>query len=274
MANSSVWRGVQTPHKPAERRYGIRVVLLAVAVSIVGIPFGWLTHEVVTDGPFTAFDEGFAVELHERIAPNDAWVAAAEGVSFLGKPIVLFVVVGGPCVWLLRHRAYKLVLFLVVTSLGGGLVDTVVKLAVGRPRPSLDEPVATAFGKSFPSGHSMSSVICYGALYLVFASFLRDGWRRLVAAVAVVLPLTIGLSRLALGVHFVSDVVGGFLLGIAWLCASVAAFELYRIDRGRRSTEALHEGIEPEEAADVIESGDHGPHSPLRTDAWTTVADR
>jgi undecaprenyl-diphosphatase len=63
--------------------------------------------------------------------------------------------------------------------------------------------------------------------------------------------MAIGFSRLTLGVHYVSDVLGGYVLGAAWLLASVAAFEIWREDRGRRPTKPLEEGVEPEEAKAV-----------------------
>jgi undecaprenyl-diphosphatase len=62
------------------------------------------------------------------------------------------------------------------------------------------------------------------------------------------LVLAIGASRLLLGVHFLSDVVGGYLLGLAWLCGATAAFETWRVERGRRPSHPLVEGVEPEEA--------------------------
>ncbi len=67
--------------------------------------------------------------------------------------------------------------------------------------------------------------------------------------------LAIGFSRLALGVHYVSDVLGGYALGAAWLVGSVAAFEIWREDRGRRRTHPLEEGVEPEEAEVLVDTG-------------------
>ncbi len=237
----------------AAERFSLRIVLLIAAVSLTGIPFGLLLHQVVTDGPFTALDDDVAQDLHRHVVGNDAAVDALQVISFLGKSTFLFAVVGLLGAWLLRNGATKLVVFLAVTCIGGGLVDTWVKLAVGRPRPDLDEPVASALGKSFPSGHSMSSTICYGAVYLVLAPVLSRRHRRIALAVAIALPLAIGFSRLALGVHFVSDVLGGFVLGLAWLIASVAAFETWREERGRRTTAPVVEGVEPEEGRDLVE---------------------
>ena len=109
-------------------------------------------------------------------------------------------------------------------------------------------------GKLLPNGHSMQAVVCYGALLLVFLPMLH-GWQRRAATIATVtLILAIGFSRLSLGVHFVSDVLGGYALGAAWLVASVAAFEIWREDRGRRPTRPIEEGVEPEESRELVAS--------------------
>ena len=233
-------------------RYELRATLFGLAIVLVGIPFGLLLHQVTTDGPLTALDDSAARWLNVRVHDDDLAIALLQVVSFLGKPIFLALAVGLPGLWILRHGGRKLALFLAVTCIGGGIVDTLVKLAVGRPRPVLDQPITEAFNHSFPSGHSMGAVFCYGALAVVFGPMLGDGARRRAYAAVVVLCLAIGFSRLALGVHFISDVVGGFVLGAAWLSASVAAFEIWREDRGRRPTHPLTEGVEPEESEDLV----------------------
>jgi membrane-associated phospholipid phosphatase len=235
-------------------RYELRILLFALALALVGIPFGFLLHQVATHGPLTGFDEDGAAWLNRQFHDREGAIAALEAISFLGKPIFLFFAVGVPVLWLLRHGGNKLAIFLAVTCLGGGLVDTIVKVAVGRPRPQVEEPILEAFGKSFPSGHSMQAVVCYGALLLVFLPLL-DGWkRRLAIGAALTLMLLIGFSRLTLGVHFVSDVLGGYALGAAWLMASVAAFEIWREDRGRRPSHPIEEGVEPEESRELVQS--------------------
>lgn len=69
------------------------------------------------------------------------------------------------------------------------------------------------------------------------------------------LIVLIGFSRLSLGVHYVSDVLGGYVLGAAWLIASVAAFEIWREERGRPRTRPLEHGVEPEEGEALVETG-------------------
>ena len=180
--------------------------------------------------------------------PEHRAVDGLQVISFLGKPPFLYAVITVAAAFAWRRGRWRLVVFLVVTPIGGGVVDTLVKIAVDRPRPIVDHPVATALGKSFPSGHAMSSTVTYGALLVVFLPVLAPHLRRVAVGAVVVLVLAIGASRLLLGVHFVSDVVGGYVLGLAWLSGAVAVFETWRVDDGRRRSDPLREGIEPEAA--------------------------
>ena len=232
-------------------RYELRALLFGLAIALVGIPFGLLLHQVTNDGPLTAFDEDGAAWLNRRVHDHDLLVAAMKAISFTGKPIFLVFSIGIPGAWVLHRGGRKLALFLAVTCLGGGAIDTIVKVAVGRPRPTVDEPITEAFGKSFPSGHSMQAVVCYGALLLVVLPMLSRRWHAAAIWSTSTLILLIGFSRLTLGVHYVSDVLGGYVLGAAWLAASVAAFEIWREERHRRPTRPLEEGVEPEEASVV-----------------------
>ena len=237
-----------------DQLYGLRLTLFAIAFLLVFIPFGFLLREVLGKGPLVRFDTAAARHLHEWVRDSPVAVWALKAVTLLGKPIWLFVVTAPAVLYCWHRKHFRLALFLVVTTLGGGLLDTAVKVAVDRPRPSLVAPIATAYGKSFPSGHAMSSVVVYGSLLLVFFPVLSRPWRRRCVAGVVVLVLVIGFSRLALGVHYISDVLGGYVLGLAWLAASTAAFSIWRVERGRRPVEPM-EGLEPEAARDL--SPDH-----------------
>jgi len=244
---SGLWR-----LNPAER-YGLRLTLLATALALVGIPFGVLTEQVIRRGRLTHWDTSIAEHLHNVVRGHPLAVDALQALSFLGKPIFLLFAVGGPVIWLWFRHSRRLAVFLVVTSVTGSLVDSAVKLVVRRPRPTFKDPIAHAFGKSFPSGHTMSSTICYGALLLVFLPVASRRWRPVAVGFVVTLVAAIGTSRLALGVHYFTDVLGGAVLGVAWLTASTAAFETWRVERGRPRTKPLKEGVEPEEAERLLE---------------------
>lgn len=235
-------------------RYELRVLLFGLAFSLLAIPFGLMLHQVLSDGPVTTWDEDWANQLNEAFHDHPLAVDVLEVVSFTGKPIFLVFAIGLPGLWILRRGGRKLAVFLAVTCIGGGLVDTIVKVAVGRPRPQVDNPIHTAYGNSFPSGHSYQAVNCYGALLLVLLPLIPERHRVKAIVGTALFALSIGLSRLALGVHYVSDVIGGFALGGAWLAVSVAAFEIWREDRGKRHTHVLEEGVEPEETAQLSEA--------------------
>lgn len=228
------------------QRYGLRLTLFALAILLVAVPFGFLLREVTTEGPLTELDTAAANELHEEVRDSPGLVDALQAVSFLGSPLWFYVVIPAAAFYLWRQGHARLALFLVVTTLLGGVIDTIVKEMVARPRPSLEQPVATAQGKSFPSGHSMTAMVAYGALLLVFLPEIPRRWRVPLTVAALVLVLAIGGTRLALGVHYITDVIGGFVLGLAWLFASTAAFSIWKVERGKSRVE-VSEGLAPEE---------------------------
>jgi membrane-associated phospholipid phosphatase len=155
-------------------------------------------------------------------------------------------VLGLVVVWLLWRRLPRLALFVVITAAGSSLLNAVVKTSVHRLRPVLTDPVAHEPGLSFPSGHAQAAIVGYAVLLLVFLPVLHGIWRRLAAAFAVLMVLAIGFSRIALGVHYLSDLVGGYVLGAAWVASMTALFNTLRIERGRRPV-SVTEGLEPEQ---------------------------
>ena len=229
-------------------RFGLRVALLAIALVLVGVPFGLLLEQVKTNGPLVRVDTYAANHLHGWVLAHP-WVETAMRVlSFLGSPPWFYLLIGGAALfWWLRGHHRRLSLYLLVTGLVGGVVDTVVKVAVNRDRPSLEHPIATAHGQSFPSGHTMLATYGYGALLLAFLPLLPGRLHRPAIGAWLLMVALIAFSRLGLGVHFISDVLGGFVLGLAWLVAMTAAFSIWRVERGKPPVEPT-EGLEPEVA--------------------------
>lgn len=201
--------------------------------------------------PLEGVDHGLAADLNRVVASRPILVRSLRFVSVLGSYGVLGWLVAIASVLLIVRRMYWLGGYLVVTGVGAIVLDPTLKLAVGRLRPVVADPVAVGGGNSFPSGHSLGSIIVYGALLLVFAPAMPPRVRRAVTVAVGVLVAAIGFSRLALGVHFLSDVVGAWCLGVAWLGLTAYAFELRRRERGRRVTAPLAEGLEPEAAKDL-----------------------
>ena len=234
-------RKVRARLDPAQR-YGLRVALAGLAIVIVAVLFSALTFDVLGRGRLARFDTGVAESMNDMTHHHDWAVTALLAISWLGRPPVLALWVVASIVHVWRCGRHRLAVFLAVTPLGGGIVVVAVKLAVDRPRPVVDVPVAAAFGPSFPSGHAMSSLVTYGALLLVFLPRFGSRARSWLCGATVLLVLAIGCSRLLLGVHFVTDVVGGYLLGAAWLAGATAASAAWRADRGRRLGSPPSEG--------------------------------
>ena len=228
------------------RLYSQRAALLLVAAVLVAVPFFTLLFQVVAEGPLTRLDGRLADRLNEAVHANPTALNVLKVVTLFGStPLLTLVTVAA--VWFVMARGrQRLGTFLVVTAVGGALLNTLVKLAVARPRPVVDHEIATAFGKSFPSGHAMSSTVIYGALLVALLPMLQRRHRTAAVMGVVVLVLAVGTSRLLLGVHFLSDVLGGFVLGLAWLAGSIALFETWRAEEGRPRTNPVAEGVEPE----------------------------
>jgi undecaprenyl-diphosphatase len=149
-------------------------------------------------------------------------------LSFIGSTPVWLALFTALVAWLLWRRLPRLALYVVVTVVGSSALNQVVKHAVHRARPVLPDPVAHANGLSFPSGHAQAALVGSAVLLLVFLPWLRGAWRAVAFAVGAILTVGIGFSRVALGVHYVSDVLAGYVLGAAWVIAMTAAFNALR----------------------------------------------
>jgi membrane-associated phospholipid phosphatase len=217
-------------------RLDVRVVLAAVSLALLVFPFG-LTLLLVEDrwAPLLRLDRGARDSLHRYAVARPGFVAAMQLISNSGSGAVWAVVLTLSVGWLLWRRLPRLALFVVITAAGSSLLNVMVKTAVHRLRPVLADPVARARGLSFPSAHAQGAVAGYEVLLLVLVPILYGPWRRVVVTYAVLAVLAIGFSRIALGVHYPSDVWGGFMLGAAWVAAMAAAFNVTAVNRQRRA---------------------------------------
>jgi undecaprenyl-diphosphatase len=133
-------------------------------------------------------------------------------------------------IWLVwRRAAWWTALWLVGTVAVGTAVQQAVKVAVGRVRPRWPDPVDSAHYAAFPSGHAMTAmVVCGLLLWLLHTSGVGRTLFRTVLAVAVVSVVGVGLTRVWLGVHWVTDVLGGWLMGATLVAVAVAAHQRWR----------------------------------------------
>lgn len=212
--------------EPTSRR-DVRVVLAAVSLALLTVPFG-LTVLLVEDrwAPLLRVDDGARDSLHGYVLTHPGFLAAMRLISGSGSAAAWIVVLTLVAAWLLWRRLPRLVVFVVITAAGSSLLNVLVKTAVHRLRPVVTHPVALAHGLSFPSAHAQAAVVGYAVLLLVFLPILQGAWRRCAVTCAVVAVSAIGFSRVALGVHYVTDVAGGYVLGAAWVAAMMAVFNV------------------------------------------------
>ncbi|MFH5823461.1 phosphatase PAP2 family protein [Georgenia sp. AZ-5] len=222
----------------AGRFGGLNLVGL-VAVVLGALPFLTLLALVEQRWPpLRELDTAVAQGLNDLIAPHPVAVQALGIASEAGGGATAGFIMALAVLWLLIRRQRRLAAYGAVTGIGLGVLVPISKALIGRSRPEVPlRVVELPTNASFPSGHAMASVVVWGALALVGLSALPPWRRRLLLKAAALLVAIVGFTRLALGVHFVSDVLAGWALGTAWLAVTTAAF--------RRWLRYRHDSITP-----------------------------
>jgi len=185
----------------------------------------WLFYQIADalagDGRLVAFDHraAFWIEGHN----NDVGEQIALAISLLGNQL-LYPLLGLIALGYLFRREWSRAFLIIVASGGGALLNEVLKPRFQRGRPIFASEFKVD-GTSFPSGHAMAAFIGWGVLaYLVAAHVHHARARRIIFTSAMFLILLIGLTRIYLDVHFVSDVAAGFLAGGVWLSVCISGF--------------------------------------------------
>lgn len=230
-------RKVPSVHRVLRRRLTLRewhgLALTAAAVLLFGLLWG-----------FAAITEGWEhqedlYQIDQAVHDGLGGVLSSTTIQFFrvvthfGGGMVVFpiaFVVGGFLIY--RSDWWRLAALFVVVGLGQGVLFG-LKWAFSRDRPG--GMLAPAGPYSFPSGHSFSAMVLYGFLiFLTWRYATREAVRVTATVVLVLLIAAVGLSRVVLSVHWVSDVLGGFTLGLAWLVCSLTATRALQ-ERLRRS---------------------------------------
>ena len=191
-----------------------RNLTLIAAALLMGL---WLIMIVAGTG---VLDQALLAALYAGQRP--ALTRSAEVVTFIGQWSAVVVISAAVAGWLVvRGERYRALLLLAVTLSGRALVEA-QKAGFDRPRPTLEPHLVPAHGLSFPSAHSANTMMVFLAVALIAAA---PPWRRTAVMLAVLMSLLVGLTRPMLGVHWPSDVVGGWSFGAAWVLAMLAAAE-------------------------------------------------
>jgi len=194
------------------------------AAAVVILACAWLAMLLLGRGPL---DRSIYVALYA--GGNPPLILIARIFTALGEPTVLVGAGFLIAAWLWHRGRGRFALGLLLVILVGRGVSEVEKYWIARARPTLEPHLVVVKTSSFPSGHATSSMIFYLTLAL---SLVPAPWRRLAAASAVLLSLLVGISRVMLGVHWPSDVVGGWSFGLLWVLVTLQPAErLFRDSR-------------------------------------------
>ncbi|MEP7054428.1 MAG: phosphatase PAP2 family protein [Actinomycetota bacterium] len=216
------------PRMRAVSLLAARLTAAAAGLVVAAIPFALLLLRVLQHGRLAGVDARIAGRLNRLAYQSPRASHFAHVFTDLGHWMVLSTAVAGIAICLVVVRRRRDAIFLVTTAVTGVLVDSVLKKVVVRARSAFAAPVASGLDKSFPSGHAMNSAFVYGALLLIVLPVLRPHARIVAVIGTAVFVIAICASRVALGLHYISDVIGGASFGIAWLAASVWAFSGWR----------------------------------------------
>jgi membrane-associated phospholipid phosphatase len=194
--------------------------------------------------PLLGPDHGLANWFHARL--TDHFVTFLRALSEPGSAQWIGVVVGIGVVFFAWKRNWVSLVTFVVAVPGGMLLNELIKILVHRPRPFVAGPFVDWAGYSFASGHTIGATLLYGQIALFLVPMLKARrWRTMTKCSVVLLVVLVGFSRIALGAHYLSDVLAAMALGSAWLTICVLATKPVR----RRAVAPM---ILPESIAPVL----------------------
>jgi undecaprenyl-diphosphatase len=210
-------------HLPSGDGLGLLVLLLGLLAVLLG--FIALSDEV-REKDTQHFDERALLALRRpdnpALARGPVWLSeVARDVTALGSVSVLALVVCAVGGFLVLVRRWRTLALVVGSTVGGALVNTLLKGLFARPRPSVVPHLTEVMTESFPSGHAMLSAIVYLTLGALLAQLVERHWLRVyLVVVGLLLTLLVGVTRVYLGVHYPTDVLGGWMAGLGWALLS------------------------------------------------------
>ncbi len=207
-----------------------RLAPLLTTIGIVGLATCLLIlfllaelFEEVFEREAFAFDTHFLLWLHQFSNPslNNLMLT----ITNLGNPnfVVVVVTLSLAVLWWRRYRQEAKIF--AIACLGAFILNTVLKLLFSKPRPELWDRLITEQSFSFPSGHALGSLVLYGFLAYLLATY-HPKFSQFIYSMAGVVIAAIGISRLYLGVHWPTDVIAGYGVGFLWLMMCIAMLKL------------------------------------------------
>jgi membrane-associated phospholipid phosphatase len=211
-----------------------RLLPLALGVVVfLGMTtlLGEVSEDIINHEPLTIADVKLSNWLH--VNGNAGLTTAMLATTSLGSTIGVSCIAIAFGIYLIRKRRFSWLVTLAAAILGGSLLNRLLKYFFHRRRPHFDDPILTLTSYSFPSGHTMMATVLFGVM-AAYCLTKTTSWsaRVMIIAAAGLLVLLVGFSRIYLGAHYLSDVIGALAEGLAWL--SLCLTLLYSLGHPRQ----------------------------------------
>ncbi len=201
---------------------GLLLVVALVVLVVGGVVLGALALLVRSNSGLLSVDRSVAPWGEDHMTSFAQWMLDFV-TSFGSTGVIVGFTVGVFVVEVIRRPSRWLPVFLIAVTVGQTLMSTFVKDLLDRVRPTAN-PIAHTLGPSFPSGHTTGAAACFAAFALVLGRGRSRNAQSLLAGAAVFVAIAVAASRVLLGVHWLSDVIGGLALGWAWFALCSIAF--------------------------------------------------
>lgn len=228
MASRALLRRTRAASPSVSRRVPALQLLVSMLVAAAALALFVEVADNVLDQDELARFDGLVMA---KLAPfrTTSGLAVARAVSAAGGfPLMTLLAIAVALILYRQHWRAVLLGWAVIMG-GGQLLEQILKHTFHRTRPAGATQYLASTNFSYPSGHAMGALIGYGVLaYLILLRVRGQSARAAVTAAAAVIILAVGVSRLVLGVHYFTDVVGGFAVAGVWLALSIAVMETER----------------------------------------------
>ncbi len=206
-------------------------MLLFVGMTLV---LAALAEHVMTGRPLTDLDQQLSAWIAKNRTPQlTTFFIVVTALGSTAVATTLTVVVGIHL--LLRKQRYWFAA-ITLTIVGGAILNRFLKLAFQRARPQLDDPIRSFAGYSFPSGHTVTATVVFGAIALLLFTRVKTLRARVIVIVSATLIIAlVGFSRIYLGAHYLTDVLAAMAEGVAWISLSFTLVTWWRRLKLRRA---------------------------------------
>ncbi|MEP7284759.1 MAG: phosphatase PAP2 family protein [Chloroflexota bacterium] len=229
-----------TPHDDPKDKgllkqsFELRLLLGFIVCAGALLVFGLLAKNILESSWLVQLDQNVEIAVHAWGTPQ--LVTVFKIITVLGFQVLLVVVAAVTLYYIVKRQRGHLIIWL-VAFVGAQLLNELLKRIFARPRPIFSDPYLVAINYSFPSGHAMISLVVYGLLAFFILLEVHSALKRTAIIIfTVLLVLLIGISRIYLGVHYFSDIAGGYMVGAAWLAVCISAMNVFDWRSQRRAS--------------------------------------